>query len=126
MYRGAATAAVAVASIMATLVAVILTVANAQPSFPIASVGQTSMARCAAAVSSGVSGCLEKCTAVSSRLYVKRFGASSRQRTAQRAAGVHVPRPRHVLGLSTQVIRHIFNKRMVNGEENHFEFGAAC
>jgi hypothetical protein len=35
-------------------------VANAHPSFPIASVGQTSMARSAAAISSGVSGCLEK------------------------------------------------------------------
>src|SRR5213593_194128 len=32
-----------------------------QSSFPIASVGQTSIARCAAAVSSGVSGCLKKC-----------------------------------------------------------------
>lgn len=31
-----------------------------QPSFPIARVGQTSMARCAASVSSGVSGCLKK------------------------------------------------------------------
>ena len=35
-------------------------VANAHPSFPIASVGQTSMARSAAANSSDVSGCLEK------------------------------------------------------------------
>ena len=35
-------------------------VASTHPSFPIASVGQTSMARCAAAISSGVSGCLEK------------------------------------------------------------------
>jgi hypothetical protein len=35
-------------------------VANVHPSFPIASVGQTSMARSAAAISSGVSGCLEK------------------------------------------------------------------
>jgi hypothetical protein len=35
-------------------------VANAHPSFPIASVGQTSMARSAAAISSCVSGCLGK------------------------------------------------------------------
>jgi hypothetical protein len=63
------------------------------PSFPIASVGQTSMALCAAAISSGVSGCLEKCTAVSSRLYVKRFGASSRQRrhNAQLVSTYHGP-----------------------------------
>ena len=82
-----------VASIMATLVAVIRQPRKFHPSFPIASVGQTSMARCAAAISSGVSGCLEKCTAVSSRSYVKRFGASSRQRrhNAQLVSTYHGP-----------------------------------
>src|SRR4051812_5514746 len=51
-----------------------------------ASVGQISMARCAAPASSSPSGCLKKYTAVSSSLYFKRLGASSRQ-TRQ---GVHV------------------------------------
>ena len=51
------------------------------------------MARCAAAASSGVSGCFEKWTAVSSWLYVKRFGASSRQRrhNAQLISTYHCP-----------------------------------
>src|SRR5262249_24897394 len=38
----------------------IVIAANPHPSFPMASVGQTSSARCAASFSSGVSGCLEK------------------------------------------------------------------
>jgi len=51
------------------------------------------MARCAAAISSDVSGCLTKWTAVSSWLYVKRFGASSRQRrhNAQLISTYHCP-----------------------------------
>jgi len=42
--------------------------------------------------------------------------------TAQRAAGVHVPRPRHVLGLFAQFVRHNLNKRMADGEESYFRF----
>src|SRR5207245_10205009 len=51
------------------------------------------MARCAASTSSAVSGCLEKCTAVSSRLYVMRFGTSTKQRRnkAQLVSTYHCP-----------------------------------
>jgi len=44
--------------------------------------------------------------------------------TAQRAAGVHVPRPRRVLGLFAQFVRHNLNKRMANGEESYFRLGS--
>src|SRR6202043_3800330 len=44
-----------------------------------ASVGQTSIARCAAAASASFSGCLKKYTAVSSLFVFRRLGASSRQ-----------------------------------------------
>jgi hypothetical protein len=63
VYRGetaAAAVAVAVASVMAILVTAIHQRRKFHPSFPIASVGQTSMARCAASFSSGVLGCLKK------------------------------------------------------------------
>src|ERR1700726_3438753 len=44
-----------------------------------ASVGQTSIARCAAAASASFSGCLKKYTAVSSSFVFRRLGAASRQ-----------------------------------------------
>src|SRR5947207_9888304 len=63
------------------------------PSLPIARVGQTSIARSAASISSGVSGCLKKWAAVSSALYFKRFGASSRhmRHNAQLVSTYHGP-----------------------------------
>ena len=77
------------------------------------------MARCAAAVSSGVSGCLKKCAAVSSRLYVMRFGASSRQsrHNAQLVSTYQAPGTFSGCLLSVSAI--CFNRRTAD-RESHF------
>src|ERR1700730_13837923 len=77
-----------------------------------ASVGQTSIARCAAAASASFSGCLKKYTAVSSSFVFRRLGASSRQvrHIVQVMSTYHAPGTFKGCLLALSAILSLFNQ----------------